>query len=298
MRNTLTVTCITGLCNRLRVLLSGKALAEASGREFAMVWKRDEPCGALFDELFCNAWNVRGDVGFDAARGLNLEGVVPSEMPDLLESTSPALSVRHWGWLINAERFPSHVPLEKRCQELIAELELLTVLSAQVKNFRSEFFRPQMIGVHLRLGDRAASNPHLKPSIPTVMTHVDKFLDRAPHAGILLCSDDGAPEPYTGAATPVTNAAAGFVKRYGKRVVMTKPLTLDRRSAAAIQAALVDLYLLRATDFFVGTFFSAFSEFVVYGRDVPSVFPVPRASRYRRVTHLLKRLGRRFKNGK
>ena len=55
---TLTVDCRAGLCNRLMVLFSGMALAEATGRDFCMLWKRTASCGATFEELFRNSWNV------------------------------------------------------------------------------------------------------------------------------------------------------------------------------------------------------------------------------------------------
>jgi hypothetical protein len=62
-----------------------------------------------------------------------------------------------------------------------------------------------------------------------------------------------------------------FRARYGDRLVDTAPHSLDRRTPAAIQGALVDLLLLRATDAFVGTTGSTFSEFATFGRAVPFV---------------------------
>jgi hypothetical protein len=57
--------------------------------------------------------------------------------------------------------------------------------------------------------------------------------------------------------------------RYGPRVVATVPRTLDREAPAAIQDAVVDLWLLRATQLLVGTRGSSFSGLALFGREVP-----------------------------
>jgi hypothetical protein len=62
-----------------------------------------------------------------------------------------------------------------------------------------------------------------------------------------------------------------FREHFGERVVSTTPRSLDRGSAPAIQDALVDLYLLRQTEFFVGTRDSSFSAMAVFGRDAAPV---------------------------
>ena len=65
---TLTVACTSGLSNRLRVLLSGMALAEASGRRFTMYWPRTKVRIQLH-RAFSNAWSVTNVSG---ARWANL----------------------------------------------------------------------------------------------------------------------------------------------------------------------------------------------------------------------------------
>ena len=95
-------------------------------------------------------------------------------------------------------------------------------------------------------------------------------LESTPEAGILLCSDDGALDPWTG---QVKNEGVReqFTRRYGDRVVSTQPRTLDRKRPEAVQDALIDLLLLRLTDAFIGTRFSTFSELAIFGRSVPRV---------------------------
>jgi hypothetical protein len=54
----LTVCSAGGLANRLKVLTSGLALAEATGRAFRMLWPLHASCTAPFATLFTNEWNV------------------------------------------------------------------------------------------------------------------------------------------------------------------------------------------------------------------------------------------------
>ncbi|MFO1035723.1 MAG: hypothetical protein U1E45_02660 [Geminicoccaceae bacterium] len=54
----LVVTSTSGLCNRIRMLLSGIAVAERTGRHFSMPWMRTKNCAAAYCELFANDWPV------------------------------------------------------------------------------------------------------------------------------------------------------------------------------------------------------------------------------------------------
>jgi hypothetical protein len=101
------------------------------------------------------------------------------------------------------------------------------------------------------------------------MQSVDAYLAQCPDAGVLLCTDDGALNQHSGKALPTEGVRAKFMHRYGERLVYTTPRSLDRREPAAIQDAVVDLWLLRRTDYFVGTVGSSFSGVAVLGRSVP-----------------------------
>ena len=116
-------------------------------------------------------------------------------------------------------------------------------------------------------------------------------LENATDAGISLCTDDGALNPFSGRVLPHEQIAAQFVRRYGAHIVFTKPSSLDRRSGEAIQDALLDLWLLRTTDFFVGTLGSSFSDLAAYGRPVPAVRTGASTPSYQRQERWLRRMG-------
>lgn len=268
---TLTVFTGAGLGNRLRVLLSGIALGEATGRTLTMFWVRSPACGAAFRDLFINDWPV---VDVDqiprelaAVRARKPRG--RHKIGDLLVAPEPHLVVRSSHWLIAPERVPAHRALAGRCVELLGQLEPTSAIKDRVATFRTQHFRSRMIGVHARRGDFVTVRPDRSWNTGQILAAVDRFLIERPEAGILLCTDDGAPEPH-GAPTVREGVREILRARYGERLVETSPSSLDRRTPESIQDALVDLFLLRATDAFVGSLASTFSDLAIYGRAVPS----------------------------
>ena len=120
----------------------------------------------------------------------------------------------------------------------------------------------------MRRGDYHPRDIHnTKPAFRAV----DHYLAHEPQAGILLCTDDGAVDPATGRPTVTEGVQGAFKNRYGKRVVWFTPRSLDPQVPEAVQDALVDLWLLRATDYFVGTYSSSFSGMAVVGRSIPHI---------------------------
>lgn len=288
---TLTVTSSAGMCNRLRVLLSGMAIAGATERAFAMKWAPSAPCGCAFHELFENDWHVRAAVFFDTRHALDLTRTRWSLSPDLLARAEPNLYVQSYGWLYQPRLYPKHHALERRCHALMQELSPLPALAKRIRAFQANYFRPTMIGVHLRRGDHTRYRPDVTGNLANALEHVDRWLDEKNDAGILLCTDEGAVNPYSGRATANENIADVFRARYGARVVSTTPSSLDRRTPQAVQDGLVDLWLLRATNYVVGTVGSSFSELSAFGRAVPFVQTAAVTARYHRHTRWLRRLG-------
>ncbi len=281
---TLTVCCRWGLVNRMRVLISGLALAEATGREFTMLWPRHFHCAAAFQELFTNDFNVIED---DLPANTPVYGLFVGgpRWPDLLRGTEPHLVATSGAWLIRPELYPGHKELMERCAELFETLEPVPYVRDQVAEFRAAHFRPTMIGVHLRRGDFPYAE--VRENTAQAMARTDEFLVGHAEAGILLCTDDGAVHPATGRPTRTEGVKALFRRRYGERVVFTEPRSLDRRLPETAQDALIDFLLLRATDYIVGTKLSSFSRMAMFGRTTPLVMTVSSGNSYRAKRALL-----------
>lgn len=267
-----------GLCNRLKVLLSGLVVAETTHRAFTMHWTPTRTCAARFDQLFQNAWNITPERAAFADDALDFSLTPWDKFPDLLASTKPNLKIQHFGWLLRPALYPHHAPYMAQCAKKFVELEPRVEIQERIESFQQQFFRARMVGVHLRRGDFVTARPNVVNNLSGAMDALERFLAQAPNAGIFLCTDDGAPHASTRKPTRAEGVAARFVERFGERVVSTTPRTLDRDKPEAIQDALVDLWLLRRTDYFVGTHASSFSEMASWGRAIPTVLtsaPLP-----------------------
>lgn len=289
-RKSLTVFCPLGLSNRLRVLLSGLALAEASGRRFRMLWPLTSACAAPFAALFANDWPVE-----------TVRPEVVAEMPyvsgwfghlsDLLAASQPDLVVGHPTWLIRPGEYPGHDRLNDQCQRLFAELTPILAILDRIESFRHDCFQKEMIGVHLRRGDLLRQRPDVAHNTTQAIAALDQFQQAFSEAGIFLCTDDGAIAPDTGRATPREGVREVLSQRYGQRVVWTSPTNLDRNDPRSIQEALIDLWLLRAADAIVGTEGSSFSEMALFGRDVPHLLVAGATPGYRQLEGWARRTG-------
>jgi hypothetical protein len=290
LARSLTVCCGGGLCNRLQVLISGLALAEATGRAFRMLWPLNDYCGTPFRSLFVNDWGV-ADVGQREVDALAAEADWRARPEvDWLLVRTPHVIVRHNSWMIRPERYPGHEPLRARCTELFEQLEPDPEVRERIHRFRREHFRPEMIGVHLRRGDLLRVRPDTTANTAAAIARVERFLAARPAAGIFLCTDDGGVDPAT-RDVRYEGVRERFERRFGDRVVGTRPRSLDRAGLESTQDAVVDLFLLRGTQMFVGTRGSSFSDVAMLGRQVPAVFCGAAAPGYRRFELLAKMTG-------
>ena len=286
----LTLFSRSGLANRLRVLVSGLAVAETAGRAFTMYWPRTPPCSAVFGELFSNKWPVIDvDVLDPSIASMHVDAWYEPSGRQLLTDTRERIVLGLNTWVIKpGDRSTPEVG--RRCNDHIRALQPIPELSERIAGFKARHFRPTMIGVHLRRGDFLRHRPDVAGNTKPAMDAVDKMLATAPDAGILLCTDDGALDPYR-RETEREGVREAFEARYGDRVVSPVPRSLDRRKMEAVQDALVELWLLRETAMIVGTTGSSFSGFTIAGRRVPYVFLGGGLARYRHIEWLVRASG-------
>lgn len=285
---TLTVNCYAGLCNRLQVLLSGAALAEATGRAFQMIWPATDACSAPFDRLFTSPWPVFASVPAGTAPLLVYSDLCRPLPPDLLTWPPGDLGLIAGGSLFSPAAHAAHRTHVSRAATLIDQLRPVPALDARIETFARAHFRPWMIGAHLRRGDFVRRQPDLVANTDLAFAAIDRLLEREPAAGIFLSTDDGGPDQVTSRLVR-EGLRERFRERYGARVVWATPRSLDRREPAAIEDAVVDLWLLRRTHALVGSTGSSFSGMAVLGREVDAVMcgaPKPGYARIERWARL------------
>lgn len=288
---TLRVFSPDGLCNRLMVLLSGRVIAEASQRAFSMAWVPANTCNCPYDLLFENSQEMNLYDKANAQAWRDLRDTPEGRFPNLVASRAQHLQIRYHYWLLKPKTFPDHTPLFARTVELFQALQPVSSIATRIDAFQAEYFRPTMIGVHLRRGDYFVGRPDRVNNLTSAQAVVDRWLDTAPDAGILLCTDDGAPLPHTQSRGPYQGVREEFRQRYGTRVVIPAPRSLDRATPEAIQDAVIELWLLRRTQFFVGTTESTFSELAALGRDIATVTTHGPTQDYEKRLEIYKRAG-------
>lgn len=283
----MTVFTHTGLSNRINVLISGLALAEASGREFRMLWPRTPACGATFGELFANDWpvdEIDAQALADLPYGWSRHNPAP---PDLLAAIADVLVLGSHHILVRPDLYPGHAALVAPCLTYFHQLQPVAAIDTTIRAFSDRYFRPTMIGLHLRRGDFVTIRPDILGNTAVALTAVENALQQFPEAGIFLATDDGAPDLLLRHAQ-MEGVCESIARCFGARVVWTTPRSLARHTPEAVQDGLVDLYLLRQTDYLIGSVGSAFSRLAVYGRNVPHTFCQGSRPAYRRAVWFYK----------
>lgn len=283
----LTLWCMSGLGNRLKVWTSGQGVAAASGREVVMLWPLTSHCGAAFDALFRADARVRA-VPEAAVEGLPLW---PSggPRPDFVRAGHDVIG--SYTWLLEPGRYPDHARLFAEAGRRLAAMRLAPALEARVAEIAGGF-RRRMIGVHVRRGDFLTFAPGVVASNMTeAIWLVQRQLDRMPDAGIFVATDDGA-AAEVGGVQGAPEGVLGHLRRvFGERVTSAPSPHLDRSERASVEDAVVDLWLLRKTDAIIGTRGSSFSEMAAFGRDVPFYWAGGSGARLARIERLARRSG-------
>lgn len=243
-----------GLCNRLRVLLSGISLSQFFSAKVSVEWERDEACYAWFNELFlpvdtpsfqvCRRhwwarpitrknlhWPqfVRTILGWD----VQLSNYVPAK-PEELRS----LAERHRKVFVSggSVAFP-YAP------SLLQTLRPLPEIQKRIDSITREF-PEEIIGVHVRRTDNIVSRAESDPE--DFVKAMEEEVEKHPNVVFYLATDDFA----------VKNE---ICRRFGGKV-LTLPTPTCRKSLAGIQNAVVDLWCLAHTKRLIGSYWSSFTD--------------------------------------
>jgi hypothetical protein len=234
MPRLLVVNVCGGLGNRIRVVLSGYAVAQATGRAFAYVWPIDDQFGAKMTDL----WEVpHRELPWQVARVIAKLGGGWQSAVDL-DDRRPVLA--YWSAMIPAEGDPRVAPWG----EHLRALRLVPALRDRVDERAAAWDRP-MVGVMIRA--HGSVHPVTARLSPPEWFYERMAAIRAEHpdVGFFLSTDSPA------VAEEVTRRFDGVDQIDGKAEV---------NSGAALADAVVDLYLLARTDYMLGSHYSSFSD--------------------------------------
>jgi glycosyltransferase involved in cell wall biosynthesis/SAM-dependent methyltransferase len=265
--------CVGGLGNRLLPLASCAELARLTGRQLVILWRNDDfRCQAAFSELFENeiATLSDDDLRYISAPKIYADPKTVSFEAALNNKNALAELVRRHGatdW--NA------VSLEDQAQEVIVyhnsllpavdengsrgflqQLRPVPALQSRIEAFAAEHgIDRTVMGVHARGTDFNVGIQRYADKIRTV-------LEERPMQRFLVCSDDSEYERQLKemfSAHVIVRTKKDCVRRVDANANwINNTLT----SNAAVQEAIVDIYLLARTDFKIFHDGSSFAQLV------------------------------------
>ena len=247
------IRTMAGLCNRMRVIDSGHALAKKFNVRLHVLWERNADCNCRFRDLFSTA-----------------------DLPYTVTELGPGAVMRLVGRYDRAvfSRFNNRYLPNKRVRRRREEPEWFETLVAKHRHLyfhtvnrfyhhaegeAFSSFRPTRalqdildgystavcVGVHIRRTDhrRAIENSPLSLFVEMM----NRELVRDPETWFYLATDDPAAEQE------VHNLFPGRILVHSRR-------SLDRNTEAGMHDAMIDLYNLSRCRSLIGSFRSSFSD--------------------------------------
>jgi hypothetical protein len=258
-------------------MLSAQEIARVTDRQYAAIWTPTKSCGCPFDRLFDSPIRIShvSEVQWIQPRFLSTYypgpgRVQPGRPVDLLAVTDHDIYALSYTWLFQPSKYPGHAPLLERAAASFDLLQPVDVVRETVEAFKSQHFTPLTVGVHIRRGDYWRFSAVTVTPLDLFIKEIDKTVESYPDSAIFVATDDGAPADHTDEVI-YEGVLDRLTARYGSRIVCTRPTSLVRSEPETVQAALVDLLLLRSTQRFIGNYCSSFSELAFVGRQVPYV---------------------------
>lgn len=236
--NLLIGTSVSGLADRLNTLVAVRHLAQITGREFAFEWTANDQCGLTLDAL-----NAMLDVG---GRWWVCEPKVPMIDFGAVEVGAVEAFIR--ALTSRTPKLKLHLFAPPGTCKLGRDIKFTETTYALAKSF----VRPNMIGVHIRAGDKVH---HEVPVVLPMEIWFDAVDWQECLRPIFLASDSIA-------------IKRAFVERYGARVSFSA-LGSHRDTSAGVSDAIIDLCVLSQCSTLVLSEYSMFSQLLaVAGRRV------------------------------
>ena len=256
-----------GLCNRLRAMASGAAVARSTGRELVVIWRPDAHCEARLSDLLDFPWPV---VETDFADRLRTEaGLVYNYMeiePDSFHE-GPILEGVDADWAGDVY-IRSAYPLKGQHADFGEEQRFLRSLrpSSSVLELMEGMPRQFDVTAHIRMAGGAAfdalayesamnwpEHRHRELTEWRGKSHRNHFIRRLDE----LTAEGQAETIFVAADLPETYTA--LAERYGPRVSWLSRDLYDR-SPRQLQYALADLLFLTMGRHFLGSPWSSFTD--------------------------------------
>jgi hypothetical protein len=230
-----------GLCNRLRVLLSGIGFSELTGRELVVCWpvhgpETDRSFQAALSDLWMHSYRE-----VDMPQFFSMPahpGAVEASLPPDPQSSARALYTQ------SCYSYFEILPLRPR--DYLTRLRLAPLLEDRVKEFTERYLlASSRFGVHIRT-NRAHEQTIRHSPVSWFERRMAELHEQYPEALFYLSCDSD-------------EVSAALHHRFpGQIRELCTPPGYNTREG--IQKGVMDLYLLAQTDYILGSYYSSFSD--------------------------------------
>lgn len=274
--NRLYIRCDDGLANRLRVLISGLYLSQKTHREMNLIWKKNSACGCKFKDLFAykniKHFRVRTLSPLYHVKKIDLlvNNLTKEGLIKIIKDTK-IKKVYFRGcnnWLLEPkESFEDKKNLIEEYLKIFKELKLRDEIVKEINNFYENNFKNRsVLGVHIRKSDFIKHHPKSRDNLEIFKREVKNYLNKNPNTIIFVATDDGFKDYQTN-EKKYEGVIENLKKEFGEKIIYRKKIKMERDNKEAIRDALIDLLLLRKTDFLIGTENSSFTGLALLGKN-------------------------------
>lgn len=243
-----------GIGDRLTKSFVGKKLADMFSRNLEILWKPDVSCPCKFNEMFKSKCFTCFYESVPYKEYILIKNASSSGVHKKLDDLIPLFKKLESEEIIILDGFHGHDYDEFECIRPIDEIEDV------VKTFSSKFTSPT-IGVHIRRSDKI---DEFCPSIDDFIKCVENLNFKG---SIFLATDDGGlvdrRKPTSGRCDGIVEK---FISKFKNRIITYPTRSLLRESKVALIDSVIELFLLRKTDFVVGCNYSGFSKMAAAGK--------------------------------
>ncbi|GEM_PF-3401964 len=251
----------SGLCNRLKCLVSALRMGEQTSRQIFLHWEKTYTMGADFSELFDFPVTKKN------REEVNRLEAIPCKTFEEGYSGAPCLLLETWRFLLKKgeveDNFAKVYP-EKDTPVIDLEYERIP---QEIKNKFLPYFKKLVPAASLRKEIESFSQERDISNAIGIHARRTEFLMNADGRG-QVSTDEKFFEAMESMdkdakfflATDSKETEKNFMKRFGERVIVFPKKSWSKDTRRSMEEAVIDLFLLSKTKHILGTYLSTFTE--------------------------------------